>query len=337
MSVAVRFGLIGLGRWGQVHLRTLLALGDRCRLTHLGTRHPDHAALVPYPVRVMADWRALIEADCDAVIIAAPPHVHAEMVEACVSAGKPCIVEKPLCLDVATAERVHARVTQAGALVLVDHTQLFHPAYQALKRSLREAGEPVRIVLAERMGSEYPKPDVPVLWDWGPHDVSLSLDLLGQDPVEIGALGGPPGASGDPELVSLRLDFASGACAWIHAGRLASQKRRVLGVLTDTRVYVFDDLAAEKLVVSSRRAMAGTPNSLPVWPQRRPWPLPSDESSMTVMLTYFLDGLAGGERGCFGTGLALRVTRVLGTCESLLRRLEVTGQKSFDRSTRHVR
>ena len=321
----VRFGLIGLGRWGKVHLRTLLALGDRCRLTHLGTRNPDHAALVPYPVRVMADWRALIEADCDAVIIAAPPHVHAEMVEACVSAGKPCIVEKPLCLDVATAERVHARVTQAGALILVDHTQLFHPAYQALKAALREAGEPVRVILAERMGSEHPKPDVPVLWDWCPHDVSLSLDLLGQDPVEIGALGGPPGASGDPELVSLRLDFAGGACAWVHAGRLASQKRRVFSVFTARQVYVFDDLAAEKLAVSSFEAAHGDRQGLPAWPQTRAWPLASSQSSMTAMVTYFLDGMGAGERGYFGTDLALRVTRVLGTCEFLLRR--VVGQR----------
>jgi len=317
----VRFGLIGVGRWGKVYLRTLLALGDRCRLTHLGTRNPDHAALVPYPVRVMADWRALIEADCDAVIIAAPPHVHAEMVEACVSAGKPCIVEKPLCLDVATAERVHARVTQAGVPVLVDHTQLFHPAYQALKAALRESGEPVRAILAERMGSEHQKPDVPVLWDWCPHDVSLSLDLLGQDPIEIGALGGPPGPSGDPELVSLRLDFSGDACAWVHAGRLASQKRRVFSVFTARGVYVFDDLAAEKLAVSSFEAAPGDHEGFPAWPQTQAWPLVSSQSSMTAMVTYFLDGLAGGDRRYFGTGLALRVTRVLDTCESLLRRV----------------
>jgi hypothetical protein len=102
-----------------------------------------------------------------------------------------------------------------------------------------------------------------------------------------------------------------------------------LGVLTDTRVYVFDDLAAEKLVVSSRGATSGNPNNFPVWPQGRPLPLLLEESSMTVMLRYFLDGLTGGNRRYFGTALALRVIRLLDRCQGCL-------QSEVSRSGRDV-
>lgn len=310
MADVVRLGLIGVGRWGKVYIQTILSLGKRCRLTHLGTSKPQNASLVPSPVRVEPDWRRVVESDCDAVIIATPPVTHADIVERCVDAGKPCIVEKPLCLDLSTAERLHQRIARSGAPVLVGHTQLFHPAYQALKRHLQDSGESIRAILAERVGTtpaSHSSTDTPVLWEWGPHDVSICLDLLEQAPHHVEALGGPPGATDQPALVMLRLEFAGGCCAWIHTGWLAAQKRRAVSVVTDRRLYVFDDLAAEQLTVSSRDAEG-----------RQPLPVDDERSAMAAMLTYFLDGLAGGDRRYFGTALALDVTRVLTECDKVL-------------------
>ena len=136
-----RLGLIGVGRWGKVYLRTLASLSDRCRLSGLCTSNPENADGLGPSVTVTPDWRALVQSDCDAVIIATPPATHAQIVEACLEAGKPCLVEKPLCLDVATAERLHRRVQASGVPVLVDHTQLFSPAYQALREAVVRGGE----------------------------------------------------------------------------------------------------------------------------------------------------------------------------------------------------
>jgi len=325
MMEPVRLGLIGAGRWGQVYLHTMRSLGERCRLTHLGTRKPRNASLVPPGVRVEADWRRVVESDCDAVIIATPPATHAGIVEHCVDAGKPCLVEKPFCLDVPTAERLHERIERSGVPVLVDHTQLFNPAYQTLKRRLEQSREPIRVILAERLGTDHPPTDTPVVWEWGPHDVSLCLDLLEQLPHQVEALGGPPGPTGQPALVMLRLEFAGGCCAWIHTGWLAAQKRRTVSVVTDRRLYVCDDLAEEKLAVSSLDVDGRQP--LPVGDER---PLlkrqrPSAEvpvagrPAMAAMLTYFLDGLAGGDRRYFGTSLALDIVRVLAACDAALK------------------
>ncbi len=313
----VRIGVIGAGRWGQVYLRTIAALGDRCRLTHLGTSKPQHASLVPYPVCVEADWHRVVESDCDAVIIATPAATHAEIVEACMDAGKPCIVEKPFCLDVATAERLHARIQTTGALVFVDHTQLFNPAYQTLKRRVQQTREPIRTILAERLGTGDPRTETPVLWEWGPHDVSLCLDLVGQRPHHVEVLRGPRGSADSPALVMVRLDFSGGVCAWIQTGWLAAQKRRLFSLVTDRCLYVFDDLAREKLSESALKATGGD-GGLPVWPAQRPLPVADARPSMVAMVTYFLDGLAGGDRGYFGSALALDVVRVLAACEAAL-------------------
>jgi predicted dehydrogenase len=312
-------GLIGAGRWGRVYLRTLASLQERCRLTHLATSRPEAASLYPQPVAVTPDWRALIRAECDAVIIATPPTVHAEMVEACLEARKPCIVEKPLCLDPETAETLRRRIDASGVPVLVDHTHLFHPAYEALKRALAASREPIRTIVSEGMGFGPFRPDVSALWDWGPHDVSLYLDLMGTRPEHVEALGGPEGRGGQPEAVSARLDFPDGACAWLHVSRLSPQKRRTLVVTTDSRSYWLDELAVEPLTAARLPQPDGTDPDAGTLK----WevvPVASSVLPLTAMLTYFLEGLSGKDRSRFGAGLACDVVRVLADCDESLKR-----------------
>ena len=318
MVSSVRFGLIGAGRWGKIYVRTLLSLPDRCRLTHVCTSKPENASLVPHPVTVLPRWQDLIWSDCEAVIIATPPETHAEILEACLEANKPCIVEKPLCLDVATAERLHQRVERSSIPVLVDHPHLFGASYAALKQAVEQAREPIRVILSEGAAFGPFRRNTPALWDWAPHDVSMVLDLLDQMPEQIHVLGGPRSPQGDPELLTIRLEFPGGSCAWIQAGRLAARKVRRLDVVTETRLYALDELAAAPLSMARidfpHRYDGGHSESL-AWSAIGE---PSMCTPLASMVTYFLDGLAGGDRRRFGTRLALDVTRVLATCERLL-------------------
>jgi predicted dehydrogenase len=315
----IRFGLIGAGRWGKVYLRTLNSLGERCRLTHLCTSDPRNQHFAAHPVTLVRDWRELVRSSCDAVIIATPPDTHAEILEACLDAGKPCIVEKPLCLDVASAERLHQRVQASGIPVLVDHTYLFHPAYLALKEAMEGAGEPVRIILSEGGGFGPFRTHTSALWDWCPHDFSLCLDLVGERPQQVSALAGPRGPDGAPESVSVRLDFFDGVCAWVHAGRLFPNTRRSFSVVTDAHLYRFDGGASPPLTVSpvrfSTRYAQGNGETLEGSPiEFVQGPLP-----MERVMRYFADGLSGGDRSRFGTALACDVVRLLAQCDAAMR------------------
>ena len=319
MASPVRLGLIGVGRWGKVYIKNLLTLSDCYRISHLCTSNPANAALVSHPVTVVSSWQELLTSDCDAVIIATPPATHAEILEGCVGAGKPCLIEKPLCLDVPTAERLHRLVQQAGVPVLVDQTHLFHPAYRALKRMIEERREPVRVVISEGMAFGPFRDHTAALWDWGPHDVSLCLDLLGEMPQRLDALAGPVDPNGSPEQISLRLDFASGVCAWMQIGRLAPQKRRLLHALTDTRAYWLDELATEPLTTAPIEFSARYRHGIPGGLTRTPIALDRTLSPMTNLLTAFHQGLSGGNHHDFGTALARDVVQVLSACEQLLK------------------
>jgi len=315
----IRFGLIGAGRWGQVYIRTLRQLGGRARLTHVATSRPRQVRPLAPTAALTADWRRVVRGPCEAVIIATPPRLHAPMLEACLAAGKPCLVEKPLCLDVPTAQRLQRRAEASRVPVLVDHIHLFHPGYEALKAALRRWREPIRRIVAEGLGWGVFRRDTPALWDWGCHDVSLCLDLVGQNPSAVGALAGPRSPRGEPELVSLRLDFPGGSCAWIQAGGLSAQERRTVSVFTDTRVYLLDEWARKPLSVSRadfpRRYVLRRPDAL----APRPLPVGSRQPPLTNAVRYFIDGLRGGDRSRFGLGLAVEVVRVLARCEDALR------------------
>lgn len=312
----VRLGLIGAGRWGQKILRTVVALRDRCELTHLVTRYQERAALVPYPVTVSQHWRDLVTAPCDAVIIATPPNLHAEMIEACLEQRKPCLVAKPLCLDLETAEHLQARIETSHVPVLVDHTFLFHPAYKALKDALRLSGEIIRVVISEGIGLGPFRSDTPAWWDWGPHDISLCLDLLGDMPTHIAALAGPRDTMGHPEQLSVRLEFAQGTSAWIYAGRLGPQKCRRLAVFTEQSLYRWDGLGTPSLMRGScdfnhRYAGTGWFDDL----QFEEVAIENSGRPLDGVLTYFLDGLAGGDRHYFGSMFGREVIRVLDACD----------------------
>ncbi|HEX9780125.1 MAG TPA: Gfo/Idh/MocA family oxidoreductase [bacterium] len=317
MTGPVRFGLIGVGRWGKVYVKTLRAVGPEfARLTHAATSRPENAAALPEGVRVERDWRALLSAGCDALIIATPAPAHADIVEACVEAGMPCIVEKPLCLDVETAERVHARVTASGAPVLVNHTYLFNPGYVALRESVRRDGTPVRLILSEGVGLGPFRPETPAVWDWGAHDVSLCLDLMGRPPESVEALGlKPEGGAQAAEQACMRLGFSGGAQAWIHIGRLSPFDRRTFSVFTSRRLVAFDELDAKR-VSAGPFAFDDRGSGAPA--PRGPVALEPGRLPMEEMLRYFVRGLRGGPREHFGTALALDVTRVLARAEAAL-------------------
>jgi len=316
MGETVRVGLIGAGRWGQVYLRTLRSLGRRVRVTHLAVRHPGRLRGIPAGIAIAKDWRQLIQADCDAVIIATPAAAHAAMLDACLDARKPCIVEKPLCLDVRTAERLDRRVRSMGVPVLVNHTHLFSPAYRRLKEELASRRERIRSILSEGMNLGPFGRETPALWDWGPHDISLCLDLLKTTPGQVDAFAGPLSPHRTPEMVSLRLGFPRGVTAWVHAGCLSPEKRRLFSVFTDRRLYVWDDTSDTPVTIRPFRFSDRYDHLCPASDPPIPLPIRLRQTPMERLLIYFANGLQGGDRAQFGTALALDVVRVLARCEA---------------------
>lgn len=313
----IRFGLIGVGRWGRIYIRTLVSLEKECVLSHLCTRKPENAALVPYPVPIIDDWRNLVRSsDCDAVIIATPPATHAEILEGCIEAGKPCIVEKPLCMDIATAERLCARIESAGVPVLIDHTHLFNPAYQKLREMIRSEKRPVRFIMSEGMNLGPFRRHTSALWDWCPHDFSLCFDLMEGTPARLNALVGPRDLHGHPELVDIALDYPDKkATALIRAGRMSPHKKRTFTVFTSDKVYEFNDMPspALRMAVFDYDHRYEHHGSLAL--EWNDVAIDMHGKTMDCMIRYFMRGLHGERGAYFQPTLGMEIVRWIGRCE----------------------
>jgi predicted dehydrogenase len=180
MPGPIRFGLVGVGRWGRNYVRTIAEV-EGAKLVAVASSNPDTRGIVPHDCDIFPDWRDLLNDGIDAIVIASPPFTHAEILLASVAAGKAVLVEKPL---VTTAKDL-AAIAQAvtNSLVMVEHTHLFHPAFRTLKAMVADRGRPVAIRASAGNTGPY-RTDASVLWDWGPHDVAMALDLV-SGPVEV--------------------------------------------------------------------------------------------------------------------------------------------------------
>lgn len=250
MAAPLRLGLIGAGRWGRNYIKTIAGLEGMC-LAALASGNPGSAHLVPGACLISPDWQAILDRRLiDAVIIATPPAVHARMATAAVERGLPVLVEKPLTLDSAEAVALRKFVAEHKGLVMVGHTQLFHPAYRKLREMLADYG-PVRAIRSEAGNYGPFRLDTPVTWDWGAHDVAMCLDLLGTSPQRTGlrlverravenALG---------EIFDIELIFPGEVRAAIRIGNILPKRRRFTAY-TETAALIYDDFAPHKLTIA---------------------------------------------------------------------------------------
>jgi len=212
---ALRLGLVGAGAWGRNYIRTIAGIPE-IRLARVATR----------------DWRELLRAsDIDGVIVAVPPAAQPEIALAAIEAGRPLLLEKPLALSVDAAQRIVAAAAERSVFVMVDHVHLFHPAFEALKRAAAERGPVLAIEAAA--GGPGQRPGVPALWDWGPHDVAMCIDLLGAAPEAVEAAR----LESRPERLQLGLRFAGGITASIDLHMREKHRRFAVRLASQTLVY----------------------------------------------------------------------------------------------------
>lgn len=134
MAQQLRLGIVGCGEVTQVcHLPSLALLPDLFRVTALCDASRAVAEGVGDAWRVPTrgtDYRELVaRADVDAVLVAAPHALHAEIALAALAAGKHTLIEKPMCLTMREAGAIVAAQRAAGVVAQVGYMRRHAPAF----------------------------------------------------------------------------------------------------------------------------------------------------------------------------------------------------------------
>ncbi|CCV08545.1 Oxidoreductase [Mesorhizobium metallidurans STM 2683] len=138
----IGIGIIGAGDFGAAHARAIrevdgIRIVAACRgdATALAAFTGEHGG------KGYTDWRELLEdSSVDAVVIAAPHALHAEMAIGAAKAGKHIMLEKPMARTLAECDAINAAVAQSGVKLMVAHLLHFSKPCMAAKKVI-EAGE----------------------------------------------------------------------------------------------------------------------------------------------------------------------------------------------------
>jgi|SRR5215510_2493965 len=158
----LRVGVVGAGAMGAAHVRTLATAVSGAEVTQVYDLDPDRAAAVAVSAGASPapSESAVIESpDVDAVVIAAPDPLHAELTLACLKRGLPVLCEKPLATSAEDALGVlDAEAATGRALVQVGFMRRFDPGYLAMRRALTdgEVGEPRLLHCVHRNVAAHP-------------------------------------------------------------------------------------------------------------------------------------------------------------------------------------
>jgi predicted dehydrogenase len=182
----MRFGVLGTGFWAQHVHAAALAAHPSAELVGVWGRDVAKAKAVgaEFDVAGFADVEELLS-QVDAVAIALPPDVQAPLAARAAEAGKHLLLEKPIALDVAAADRVVDAVSAAGVASVVFFTFRFQAATstwltQAARTTLAGGhGSWLGSLTGSPFDSSPWRKEHGALWDIGPHALSLLVPALG--------------------------------------------------------------------------------------------------------------------------------------------------------------
>lgn len=227
----LRIGLLGAGRIGQIHGRNIAAHRD-AELAAVADALPEAAQALAAETgsRVTSIDAILADTGIDAVVVATPTDMHADLIEKAARQGKAVFCEKPVDLDAARIKACLDVVSATGHPLMIGFNRRFDPSFADLKRRLDqgEVGSPELLTILSRDPAPPPISYVErsggLFRDMMIHDFDMARFLLGEEPVEVFALGASLvdpaiGAAGDVDTAAVMLKTGSGRIVQISNSR----------------------------------------------------------------------------------------------------------------------
>jgi len=247
----LRVGVVGCGYWGPNLVRNFQML-EGCEVRSACDLDPARVEAVRrlYPtIRAARSFQDLLDdPSLDAVAICTPVAAHYPLARAALEAGKHVLVEKPLTDSTASAEALVELAEQRGRILQVDHTFIYTGAVRKV-REIIDSGAVGELLYLDfvRVNLGLFQEDVNVLWDLGPHDVSILTHLVGRRPSWVSAIGSAHYGELEDQ-VYVTIQYEGSLIAHLHLNWLAPVKVRSTLIGGTRRMIVYDDLEPSEKV-----------------------------------------------------------------------------------------
>ncbi|MEV0480889.1 Gfo/Idh/MocA family oxidoreductase [Streptomyces sp. NPDC050508] len=317
----MRIGVIGTGRIGTIHARTLsrhrevgsliLTDVDPARAQELANRLGETAA---------PSTEEIFKWGVDAVVITTATSAHAELIGRAARSGLPVFCEKPIALDLPGSLQAIAEVETAGTILQMGFQRRFDAGYTGAREAVR-SGRLGRLHTVRAMTSDQTPP--PAAWlpisgglyrDTLIHDFDMLRWVTGREVVDVYAAGSDAGPAmfreaGDIDTAAAVLTLDDGTLATATASRLN-------GAGYDVRMELAGELDQVVVGLDDRTPIASTEPSGPP-AATKPWTgfLERFGPAYEAELTAFVEVVVGQRTNPCDGREALQALRIAEACD----------------------
>jgi predicted dehydrogenase len=242
----IQIGIIGYGYWGPNLTRNFFnqkntkvkAVADfnPARLEHLSQAYPS--------IKAVQDADEIInDPEIAAVIIATPVYTHFTLAHKALSNGKHVLLEKPMASSVKECEILIELAQQKNLVLMVDHTFLYTGAVEKIKELIdSDTLGNIKYLDSTRINLGLFQPDINVLWDLAPHDLSILRYVYDAKPYSVNATGISHTVNGIENMAFLTINYTSGFIAHLNCSWTSPVKVRLMLIGGDKKMIIYNDV-----------------------------------------------------------------------------------------------
>jgi predicted dehydrogenase len=250
----MNIGIIGFGYWGPNLVRNFSSL-QNCKVSAIAEANATRHELIKKQYRDVKIYLAaeeLIKDNLiDAVVIATPVFSHYPLAKLALESGKHVLIEKPMTSSSRDAIELIEIAEQKKISLMVDHTFLYTGAVQKMKELVTSnALGKLSYIDSTRINLGLFQPDINVLWDLAPHDISILNYLVDERPISVNATGVSHTNNGIENIAYLTLNYNSGFIAHFNCSWSSPVKIRMMLIGGSEKMCIFNDIEpTEKIKV----------------------------------------------------------------------------------------
>lgn len=302
----LKFGVIGAGKIGTFHTRTLAKMPG---VTLVGVCDPDlmraQKLAWQYNATPYSKTEDLV-GQVDAVIVAAPTHLHHQIGMYCLEHGVHTLVEKPIASTLEQAKDLIRAAKQRECVLQVGHVERFNPAVVEAAKYINHP----KFITMNRLGPyDARMSDIGVVLDLMIHDIDLLLTLVPSEVKSIDATGMSVFSSHE-DIANVRIRFADGTLADLTASRASFERARFMHLFQQDAYISVDFMNARVKIYKKEKPVISSMQDLTVI-----YPPVQKQPPITVEILHFIECIKthrvpapSGEKGSQALELALKIT-----------------------------
>jgi len=242
----INMAIIGCGYWGpnlirnfnQISTCKVVKCCDLCdeKLNRIKTLYPS--------IKTTNNLDEILEDESiNGVAIATPVYTHFDIGKKCLEHDKHVMIEKPLASSSLQCKELIQLAESNNKVLMVGHTFEYTAAVNKAREIVesRELGD-IYYIHCIRVNLGLFQPDINVIWDLAPHDISIILYVMQEFPIAINGQGKAHFKDRIEDVSTITLNFANGGIAFIHNSWLDPCKIRRITIVGSKKMLVYDDI-----------------------------------------------------------------------------------------------